>query len=461
MTRKFAVILSCAALALSGCDKMPWNKKKAAAAQAPIALAPEAGAAATQPPPPSKPELSVPSSAPAAAPKPATASAATAPGKPAIDRTASAMCLCYHNIEDKGGSKAMTITSAQFEQEMQALKDNGFTVIGMQDFFAFRRGEKNIPKKSCIITIDDGWISTYTNAWPILKKHGYPFTVFVYINYIGTGGKSMSWGQLEEMRDAGVDIECHTYSHSDLKKAGNGMDKVHAALVHKDVAELGVDGWMKKEIVESKKVLESKLGIKVAALAYPFGNYNAKARELVKEAGYEGAFTVYGQRLSIDSPAKDLLGRYAIEAAKPKIFQDAMKMIGGGAGPAELTSTNTVSQLAIAGMITQPMNNETIQTRTPTIKANLASMGDVEPGSVQVRLSGVGPVPVQYVAETKTMTAVVKQPLNPGSYTVLLSANVGGQKAETRWDFTVAASAPAGKGPAGNLPAPPSPPKVQ
>ena len=96
---------------------------------------------------------------------------------------------------------------------MQEIKNNGFTVIGMQDFLAWRRGEKSIPNKCCIITIDDGWVSAYNNAWPILKKYNYPFTLFIYINYVGTGGKSMSWDQLAEMRDAGVDIESHTYSH--------------------------------------------------------------------------------------------------------------------------------------------------------------------------------------------------------------------------------------------------------
>src|SRR5207249_168357 len=127
----------------------------------------------------------------------------------AINKSASAIVLCYHNIEDKSSLKALTISVAEFEKEMQALKDAGFTIIGMQDFLAWRRGEKDIPAKSAIITIDDGWVSAYENAWPILKKFNYPFTLFIYVNYVGTGGKSMSWDQLAEMRDAGVDIECH------------------------------------------------------------------------------------------------------------------------------------------------------------------------------------------------------------------------------------------------------------
>ncbi|HJY91566.1 MAG TPA: polysaccharide deacetylase family protein, partial [Candidatus Acidoferrum sp.] len=53
-------------------------------------------------------------------------------------------------------------------------------------------------------------------AWPILKEFGYPFTLFVYTQWVNTGGKSMTWAQLEEMRDAGVDLESHTVSHHEL-----------------------------------------------------------------------------------------------------------------------------------------------------------------------------------------------------------------------------------------------------
>lgn len=428
MSRNLAVLtLALAALLVSpGCKKLSFGKKTAdataavAPGQASAALANGNGAV----PEPPKPDLTL------ATPVPRP--------KPAVNQNASVMVLCYHNI-DEHGSKAMTIPVSEFEKEMQQLKDSGFSVIGMQDFLAWRRGEKSIPSKSCVITLDDGWISGYTNAWPILKKYGYPFTMFIYINYVGTGGKSVSWEQLEEMRDAGVDIQSHTYSHANLRAPTTGVDKHTLGLIQKDIATLGQDGWMRKEIIESKKVLEQRLGIKVNALAYPFGNYNPKARALVKEAGYEAAFTVYGQRLSMHSPDFDILGRYAVEVGKPKIFEDALAMIGGGTGGVESASENSVmGQLAVTSMITQPMNNETVQTTTPLIKANLSTMGDVEPGSVLLRLSGVGQLPVNFDVATKMMTCQVTKPLKPGDYTVIVGANVNGQRAETKWMFTVA-----------------------
>ena len=119
-------------------------------------------------------------------------------------------------------------------------------------------------------------MSGYDTAWPILKKFGYPFTMFVYINYINSGGKSVSWDQLAEMRDAGVDIECHTYYHDNLRSPPSLVDPPTMKLIRADIASLGMDGYMHKEVVESKQILEKQLGIKVNCIAYP-------VRELVAE----------------------------------------------------------------------------------------------------------------------------------------------------------------------------------
>ena len=70
---------------------------------------------------------------------------------------------------------------------MKELKDKGITVISMQDLLAWKRGEKNIPPRSAVITFDDGWKSQYEVAWPILKKYGYPFTMFIYTEGVRGG----------------------------------------------------------------------------------------------------------------------------------------------------------------------------------------------------------------------------------------------------------------------------------
>ena len=416
MTRKLSILFLLAALALGACGKIKI---------------PKFGKKAGAPTPAPAPVVVTPKQQPAVASLPAPPPVAEATPQ-AVDTRASVMVLCFHNIEDKSAMKALTISVAEFERELTALKEHGFTVIGMQDFLAWRRGETSIPQKSCVITIDDGWVSGYTNAWPVLKKFDCPFTLFIYVNYVGSGGKSLSWEQLAEMRDAGVDIQCHTYSHSNLRAPGSGVDAKTKALVQKDIQTLGKAGWLRKEIVESRKVLEQRLGIKVNAFAYPFGIHTAEARALVKEAGYEGAFTVYGQRLGHRSPA-ELLGRYAVEASKPQIFENALRMIGGGVSAPMDDAPLTMN--ASGSMITEPMDGETITNPKPAIKANLATLGELDPKSVEMRISGIGVVPVKYDAATKMVEANLSQKLRKQNYTVIVSGKVKGRKVETTWNF--------------------------
>jgi peptidoglycan/xylan/chitin deacetylase (PgdA/CDA1 family) len=438
MTRKFALLLIAATLPFTGCDKIKaliHRQKPATPAPVGAAVTPASSQPNQQASQPSSP----PSAQTSAAPAPSTAKAGepqapTRKPSPLVNKTAAVIALCYHNIEDSGKMKALTIPTAEFEKEMQAIKDNGFTVIPMQDFLAWRRGEKAIPAKCALISLDDGWISAYNNAWPILKKYHYPFTLFIYINYVGTGGKSMSWDQLAEMRDAGVDIESHTYSHSNLRVPGGDVDAKARAGIKKDVAALGLDGWLRKEIIGSKEVLENKLGIKVNAFAYPYGKYSPKALEMVKEAGYEAAFTVYGQLLTWSAPF-DRLGRYAVEASKPQIFADAMKMIGGGV-VASSSQEPAYQELAAASMITQPMDGESIKDPKPMIRANLATLGNLDPKSVEMRISGFGVVPAKYDPTSKTIEFQVAKPLMENDYTVFISGVADGKKIETKWSFT-------------------------
>src|SRR5258708_39343048 len=107
--------------------------------------------------------------------------------KPVVDQTAQVLIFCYHRLVDKIRYPGTEITPAAFEAEMKELKDKGITVISMQDLLAWKRGEKNIPPRSAVITFDDGWKSQDEEAGPIMKKYGYPFTVFIYTECVRVG----------------------------------------------------------------------------------------------------------------------------------------------------------------------------------------------------------------------------------------------------------------------------------
>ena len=155
---------------------------------------------------------------PAGTSAPGTAAATAAPvvaatpkiKKPVVDQTAQTLIFCYHRLVDKIRYPGTEITPAAFEAQMKELKDKGITVISMQDLLAWKRGEKNIPPRCAVVTFDDGWKSQYEVGWPIMKKYGYPFTLFIYTEGVrgGTlgGGEAITWEQLADLRDNGVDI---------------------------------------------------------------------------------------------------------------------------------------------------------------------------------------------------------------------------------------------------------------
>ncbi|PYK10992.1 MAG: hypothetical protein DME61_01970 [Verrucomicrobia bacterium] len=356
--------------------------------------------------------------------------------KPVVDQTAQTIIFCYHLLVDKVRYPGTEITPAAFEAQMKELKDRGITVIPMQDLLAWKRGEKNIPPRCAVISFDDGWKSQYEVAWPIMKKFGYPFTMFIYTEGVRGGslggGGAITWEQLADMRDNGIDIEAHSATHQDLREghtitlASPGGKKTRTKLTGPQYEQ-----WVQNEVVGSKELLERRLGIKVNCFAVPFGNYNEHVKELARNAGYEAMFTVYGQPITFTSPL-DSLGRYAIEANKPKVFADAVKMIGTSTGGAA-----AVAEVGAKDLASQPADGATVRTALPLIKANLSGIGQIEPGSVQMRVSGLGVVPANYDPKTGTVSYQVTQKLREKSCSVFVSAKSAGKKVETHWTFGI------------------------
>ena len=379
----------------------------------------------------------------AAKPTPAPKAAATATpaptiSKPVVDQTAQTIIFCYHRLVDKVRYPGTEITPAAFEQQMKMLKDRGITVISLQDLLAWKRGEKNIPPRCAVITFDDGWKSQYEVAWPILKKMGYPVTLFLYTEGIAGGslggGQAITWEMLGDMRDNGVDIEAHSATHQDLREGHTVMlIEPDRKRTKKKLTGAEYEQWLQNEVVGCKTLLEQRLGIKVNCFAVPFGNYNEHVKEMAKNTGYEAMFTVYGQPITWTSPM-DALGRYAIEANKPKVFEDAVKMIasssGGPGGPA-------VAAVGAADLQTEPADGSTVRSALPLIKANLSRVGQIDPASVQLRISGLGVVPASFDAKTGVVSYQVTQKLRDKTCTVILSAKSGDKKVETHWTFGI------------------------
>lgn len=189
--------------------------------------------------------------------------------------------LCYHNLNPtKPGS--MNMTPQKFESQIKWIKDHGFTVIPLKEAVDYLQGKRSsLPDKAIVLTVDDGWKSTYTYMAPIIKKYNVPITLFIYPETISTGKNAMTWDDLKELQHNELfDIQSHTYSHPNFKQAKRRL------------TSSAYEKMVQMELVKSKNILEEKLGKKIAFLAWPFGIYDSYLEQQAEQAGYVMAFTI-------------------------------------------------------------------------------------------------------------------------------------------------------------------------
>ncbi len=182
--------------------------------------------------------------------------------------------LTYHNFtKDEGSSYSINII--EFEKQLDYLAAHNYSVISLLELL---KGLKNghLPPKPVVVTIDDGFKSTFTLAYPVLKKYNFPATLFIYTDFIEKNSNSLTWGEIKEMTENNLEIGSHTLSHCNLLqyKENENYENYLARI--------------KKEIFLSKEILESKIGDKVKFFAYPYGIYSPTIKNLVIQADYEG-----------------------------------------------------------------------------------------------------------------------------------------------------------------------------
>lgn len=189
----------------------------------------------------------------------------------------------YHHLAELPDTasetlRTWTVSPRDFELQMQWLADQGFHTVTMSQIGAFFKRNQPLPVKPIVISFDDGWEDGYKVAFPILSKLHMSGTFFVYTQALDHK-PFLSWQEFDEMAAAGMDFQSHTVTHARLRT-------------------IAADAAF-KELVDSKALLEKRLGRPVTTLAYPDGEYNAAVIELVKKAGYESAVTIasgYKQR---------------------------------------------------------------------------------------------------------------------------------------------------------------------
>lgn len=188
--------------------------------------------------------------------------------------------LMYHYVRevprsDRAGF-ALSVTTADFTEQMRYLKDNGFTTLTMRDVDLMLMGRKQVPQKPVALTFDDGYADFYTTAAPILHSFGLTATNYVPTQLVGDShGAYMTWAEIQQLDVQGFEMAAHSQFHVDVSKVNAARAKI--------------------EIFGAKADLEQHLGHGVVDWAYPYGGYDLGAMTLVHDAGYWSATTtVFG-----------------------------------------------------------------------------------------------------------------------------------------------------------------------
>jgi peptidoglycan/xylan/chitin deacetylase (PgdA/CDA1 family) len=350
------------------------------------------------------------------------------PARPAIpDDGVRVSVLGYHDFSETQPETAMRIRTSKFRKQMETIRQLGITVISLEDFSAWKRGEREVPEKSILLTFDDGWKSVYTDAFPILKEFGYPYTLFLYKNYVDGGGKALTTPMIEELIKGGATIGSHSVSHP---------YPVTIKSFRKKGAD-AYDAFLRKEMGESKRFLESKFAIKSDTFSYPGGFFTEEMIPLGKEFGYSYLFTVLPGKVKRSNP-DETLPRYMILGNYDKIFELATTFREAQGAP------GSAPEGAIAGMIQTtpypviPEPGAIINSRLPEISADLSKLENYDPASLVMKVSGFGEVPANLAAETKKFSWQVNRRLRQPTCQVSVSwKDAAGKPTETplRWSF--------------------------
>ncbi|HXH41935.1 MAG TPA: polysaccharide deacetylase family protein [Thermoanaerobaculia bacterium] len=206
---------------------------------------------------------------------------------------AAATILSYHEIGDpafktiprpgapdnQAEELRYAVRRDDFKAQLDYLEVADYHVIALSDLVDYVAGRrKALPPKAVVITVDDGWLSAYTDVFPELHRRAMPFTLFIYPDVIGKGPAYVTWAQVGEMASAGVDIEGHTYTHASL-----------ALRSHPNFEPADYSRFLQHELLDSKRAIEQEVGRPVRFLAYPYSDYDSDVESAVKRYGYEAA----------------------------------------------------------------------------------------------------------------------------------------------------------------------------
>lgn len=205
-------------------------------------------------------------------------------------RKAGLRVLLYHRVNPHPFaslgvvSREITVRPDAFARQLDHLRRGGFRSIGPDELGAMLRGEVALDPRAVVITFDDGYEDNLTWAAPLLRRYGFQAILFVTTDRFGKDsavagwgsdapgcGRFLTWDQLAQWLAAGMYVGSHTHTH-----------RLSTELADDELFD---------EFARSRRILEAGCGTTVRLLAYPDGDFDARAESAAARAGYEASFT--------------------------------------------------------------------------------------------------------------------------------------------------------------------------
>lgn len=196
--------------------------------------------------------------------------------------------LMYHRVARRNDFDQLVVSPENFQKQMTILAA-GYNVLSLSDAVALLASEQKIPRRTVVITFDDGYLDNFTEALPILEKYSLPATIFVTSDFCeqtaahprygvsqqqdGDHRLHLDWSETAQLAQHSlIEIGSHTVSHAHLPRL-NDADAV-------------------TEINESKRIIDQQLAQNTRYFCYPNGDYFERELQALNDSDYQAAVTV-------------------------------------------------------------------------------------------------------------------------------------------------------------------------
>ena len=226
------------------------------------------------------------------------------------DKNRRIVALTLHDVvsSDGNGSKGepfYNITDAELETILSRLRRLGYQTASSREFLAWQQGAVDLPKRTVVLTFDDGYKNHLDRVVPLLVRYRFSGTFFVTVNLVGKPGY-VTWEDLKRMVFLGMEIGSHGVNHRALTQLSREE--------------------IETEVIDSKRIIEQKLGVPVISLAAPGGFWNQMVADAVRKAGYEAAWV---SEIGTNGPETHPLALRRVVVRQPFSIERTVSMVEG------------------------------------------------------------------------------------------------------------------------------------